>query len=250
MHAAGNEAWRTSARGGQVRVSRALGPLAAVPVAGLAATLCALAVLPADEGREPASGPPVTIAPADERRAPPLEPPSPPARVARSAPSNGGGALDALADATTTGPDDALERLLIASTSHDEAVRARAVAGLSALPHGPDVLSVLARLVDDPAPDVASDAALALARSEEGRRALVGRLLGPEAAGLAHLACADALLARGTLDEVPALVPLAEGDGPMAEAAAAAVRAICERAGVDSPLPPPEPPGEARPPRD
>lgn len=240
-----------------MRVSRALGPLAAVPVAGLAATVCALAVLAPDDPRRlrgvppaPAAAPP---APPAAASALPLQPPGRDDGVrAGAGDERGPGPLDpGPGDAQALAERRAVDHLLIASTSADDAVRWQAVVGLGRVPHGPEELAVLSRLVDDPAPDVASEAARALAASPEGRRALVGRLLGPDDdVGLSHLACADALRERGTLDEVPALVPWAAGDGPMAEAAHAAVAEICARAGVDSPLPPLEPPGEARPSRD
>ncbi len=156
--------------------------------------------------------------------------------------------------ASTLGRAHAIDLLLGATASADEDVRGLAVTGLDLLvatgPADEALLTALLRMVDDVAPDVAGRAAGALARLPEGRRSIVSRLRGGDAPGLVHIACAEALRERGTPDEVPALLGWATVEGPVGEVAAAAVRAICARAGIESPLPPPEPPGEARPSRD
>lgn len=277
---------RARGRHRRVLVSRAVAPMAAVPVAGLAAAVCALAVLARDDGRARSVAAPraegrvrarevapreVALEPPRPTRAPAAPPRSqaatrrPADREAGAAPRDLDRAAAVMLDplrpwperleaALTLGRARAVELLLGASTSPDEAVRGLSVVGLEVLlatdPQDPALLGALTRLVDDPAPDVAGRAAYALASSADGRRSLVSRLRGASPASLVHLACAEALMQRGTPDEVPALLDWAAVDGPVGEAAAAAVRAICARAGVESPLPPPEPPGEPRPPRE
>lgn len=281
-HAPGDDRPRGSSR---VLVSRATGPLAAAPVAALAAVVCAFLVLARDEERarrarpaplgprapalaahEVELEPPGSVEPEAAPRAPRARDPGA-ARDRDPGPTDGSALERALAvmvdplrpwperleAALTLGRRRARELLVGASTSPDESVRGLAAAGLDLLLTGPRdevVLSALTRLVDDPSTDVSSRAAEALARSPEGRRSLVSRLRGGDTPGLVHMACVEALGERGTPDEVPALLGWATTEGPVGELAAAAVRAICARAGVESPLPPPEPPGEPRPARE
>lgn len=225
-------------------VPRALGPLAAVPVAALAATVCAFAVLATttDDAApdlvtrrrrlstpSAAPAPRVALIPAQEPRA----------RVAPPGPS---------VPARDRAPDRAA--ILAAATSADEGARAKAIAALRALAPDPVALDTLARLVEDPAPFVSAEAAMTLASLPDGRRFVVGRLRGGDHPTLVHVACIEALRDHGAPDDVPVLERLAAGEGPVGEIAAAAVRAICDRAGIESPLPEPAPLGEARPARD
>lgn len=229
-------------------VPRALGPLAAVPVAAIAATVCAVAVLaPTAEEAAPdlvTRRPLPSRAPGPELAAPrvALAPaPAPaPARRARVAP-----------------PPRATERavpdraaILAAATSSDDDARAKAIKALRALAPDPVALDTLARLVEDPAPFVSAEAAMTLASLPDGRRFVVGRLRGSDLPSLVHVACIEALRDHGAPDDVPTLERFAAAEGPVGEAAAAAVRAICDRAGIDSPLPEPGPLGEERPARD
>jgi hypothetical protein len=225
-------------------VPRALGPLAAVPVAAIAATVCAVAVLaPTAEEAAPdlvTRRPLPSRAPGPELAAPRVALAPAPARRARLAPPPRA--------TERAAPDRAA--ILAAATSSDDDARAKAIAALRALAPDPVALDTLARLVEDPAPFVSAEAAMTLASLPDGRRFVVGRLRGGDLPGLVHVACIEALRDHGAPDDVPTLERFAAAEGPVGEAAAAAVRAICDRAGIDSPLPEPAPLGEERPARD
>lgn len=217
-----------------VRVPRAIGPLAAIPVAGIVSALCAVTLL-------------------DDEGAPHLERPAPAVVAARPQPAPRVELVPPPAPRREDDSDvDPLESLLIARTSHDEATRAVAAGRLGRLVPALEALHALTPLLDDDAPEVILSAATALAETPEGRRALAGRLRGNDPPALVHLACLDALRDTGTQEELPVLLEWARREGPTADCAAMAVRAVCARTGVEPPsdLPSLEAEDQARPERE
>lgn len=224
-----------------VRLRRWLAYLAPLPAVGVAAALCAQVVLAPEP---PAGARPVvarSTSPAPPpRRAAPAEPvePIPAPEPAQDAPTRQA--------AATSAPAPAAPRAAAAARSWgpiDEAGAADPERRLAAIPllvvqaaRDPAARRAIERLLDDPEPRVAREAAYACAELPGGRDTLASRLWHGALPGLLELACIEALGRVGEPEDVRRLLHWSEQPGLAGELAADAIRQICRRAG----LPPPD----------
>ncbi len=228
-------------RSGDVRLRRWLAHLAPLPAVAVAAVLCAQVVLapePTSSARPVLAQAPVRRPTRPPRAAAPAEPApeptpareaEPPPPVAATPPSAETPAPPAAATPRPWGPVDEADAadperrlaaipLLIEQAASDPAAR-----------------RALERLLDDPEPRVAREAAYACAELPDGRSVLARRLWRGALPGLLELACIEGLARVGEPDDIRRLLHWSEQPGLAGELAADAIRQICRRAG----LPPP-----------